>query len=86
MQNNAPVYAPVSIHFVISPRALGRYVALVRMLKERELHPCVIFTFSKKRCEQNADALGSLDLTTAEEKSQVGTPGICNKQTKCLFC
>jgi antiviral helicase SKI2 len=31
----------------------------------------VIFTFSKKRCEENAGTLSNTDLSTASEKSEV---------------
>jgi antiviral helicase SKI2 len=41
------------------------------MLDRMALQPCVIFTFSKKRCESNADALTSLDLMTAKQKSEI---------------
>ncbi len=41
------------------------------MLKKRTLMPCVVFTFSKKRCESNADALASADWTTTSEKSSI---------------
>lgn len=45
---------------------------VVYMLKKRSLLPAVIFTFSKKRCEENVDSLGSLDLTqSAGERSQI---------------
>ena len=49
----------------------GLYVGLVSLLERMELRPCVVFTFSKKRCETNADGLGSLDLTTAKQKSEI---------------
>ena len=42
---------------------------LVNHLKKEELLPCCIFVFSKKRCEENADALSTLDFCTAAEKS-----------------
>ncbi|EDQ92980.1 uncharacterized protein MONBRDRAFT_13948 [Monosiga brevicollis MX1] len=47
------------------------YQTLVRVLKNKDLQPCVIFTFSKKRCEDNADAVRSLDLTSPEEKNLI---------------
>ena len=46
-------------------------VSLVSMLDKQGLRPCVVFTFSKKRCESNADSLMSLDLTSSAEKSEV---------------
>ncbi|KAL1583117.1 hypothetical protein WHR41_08263 [Cladosporium halotolerans] len=45
------------------------WVHLVQHLRKEELLPCCIFVFSKKRCEENADALSNLDFCTAAEKS-----------------
>ncbi|OQO10549.1 hypothetical protein B0A48_03847 [Cryoendolithus antarcticus] len=45
------------------------WVHLVQHLKKEELLPCCIFVFSKKRCEENADALSNLDFSNAAEKS-----------------
>ncbi|GJE86219.1 antiviral helicase [Phanerochaete sordida] len=47
------------------------YVHLVGNLKKRALLPVVVFTFSKKRCEENAGTLTNLDLSTSVEKSEV---------------
>lgn len=47
------------------------WVHLVQHLKNQALLPACIFVFSKKRCEENADALSSLDFCTAAEKSAV---------------
>lgn len=47
------------------------WVHLVQHLKKHDLLPACIFVFSKKRCEQNADALSNLDFCTASEKSAV---------------
>lgn len=45
------------------------WVHLVQHLKKNDLLPACVFVFSKKRCEQNADALSNLDFCTASEKS-----------------
>lgn len=45
------------------------WVHLVQHLKKQTLLPACIFVFSKKRCEENADALSKLDFCTASEKS-----------------
>ncbi|QIW95136.1 hypothetical protein AMS68_000654 [Peltaster fructicola] len=45
------------------------WVHLVQHLRKEELLPCCIFVFSKKRCEENADALSNQDFSTAAEKS-----------------
>jgi antiviral helicase SKI2 len=47
------------------------WVHLVGLLRKKELLPVVIFTFSKKRCEENAATLSNTDLSTASEKSEV---------------
>ncbi|KAK5107409.1 hypothetical protein LTR62_001313 [Meristemomyces frigidus] len=45
------------------------WVHLVAHLRKEELLPCCIFVFSKKRCEENADALANTDFSNANEKS-----------------
>ena len=47
------------------------WVHLVQHLKKHDLLPACIFVFSKKRCEQNADALSNIDFCTASEKSAI---------------
>ncbi|KAG6873825.1 hypothetical protein C0995_010437 [Termitomyces sp. Mi166 len=47
------------------------YVHLVGHLRKKALLPVVIFTFSKKRCEENAGTLTNIDLCTSVEKSEV---------------
>ena len=41
------------------------------MLNKKEKLPVVAFTFSRDRCNSNADSLSSLDLTTGKEKSEI---------------
>jgi antiviral helicase SKI2 len=47
------------------------WVHLIQHLRNKELLPACIFVFSKKRCEENADALSNLDYCTAKEKSAI---------------
>lgn len=47
------------------------WVHLVQHLRKEDLLPACIFVFSKKRCEENADALSNLDFCTAAEKSAI---------------
>ena len=47
------------------------YVHLMGNLKKKSLLPVVVFTLSKKRCEENASTLTNLDLCTSTEKSEV---------------
>ncbi|KAH6884067.1 NUC185 domain-containing protein [Thelonectria olida] len=47
------------------------WVHLVQFLRKQTLLPACIFVFSKKRCEENADALSNQDFCTASEKSHI---------------
>lgn len=47
------------------------YVHLLGHLKKKALLPVVVFTLSKKRCEENASTLTNADLCTAVEKSEI---------------
>ncbi|KAH8589712.1 NUC185 domain-containing protein [Bisporella sp. PMI_857] len=47
------------------------WVHLVQFLRKESLLPACIFVFSKKRCEENADALSNQDFCTAIEKSAI---------------
>jgi antiviral helicase SKI2 len=47
------------------------WIHLVGLLQKRDLLPVVMFTFSKKKCEEYADCLEPLDLLNASEKSEV---------------
>ncbi|KAF2280159.1 antiviral helicase [Westerdykella ornata] len=47
------------------------WVHLIQHLRKEDLLPACIFVFSKKRCEENADALSNLDYCTAKEKSAI---------------
>ncbi|XP_066065514.1 LOW QUALITY PROTEIN: superkiller complex protein 2 [Chamaea fasciata] len=49
----------------------GVWLSLLETLRERELLPAVTFTFSRGRCEDQAAALGSLDLLAGPERGQV---------------
>lgn len=44
---------------------------VVYMLQKKDLLPAVAFTFSKRKCDENADALSNLDLNSASERSAV---------------
>lgn len=47
------------------------WVHLINHLKKKELLPVVVFSFSKKKCEEYADNLPNTDLCTASEKSEI---------------
>ncbi|KAG0086288.1 hypothetical protein BGZ92_008265 [Podila epicladia] len=47
------------------------FTHLVGYLQKKSFLPVVVFTFSKKKCEENASGLSSTDLMTSTEKSEV---------------
>ncbi|GBE77514.1 Putative ATP-dependent RNA helicase [Sparassis crispa] len=47
------------------------YVHLLGHLRKKALLPVVVFTLSKKRCEENAGTLTNADLCTSVEKSEI---------------
>ncbi|KAI0068005.1 antiviral helicase [Artomyces pyxidatus] len=47
------------------------YIHLLGHLRKKGLLPVVVFTLSKKRCEENASTLSNIDLSSAVEKSEV---------------
>ncbi|XP_072703917.1 LOW QUALITY PROTEIN: superkiller complex protein 2 [Ciconia boyciana] len=49
----------------------GVWLALLGLLREREQLPVVAFTFSRSRCDEHADALGSLDLVSGAERGRI---------------
>eukprot|EP01105_Mastigella_eilhardi_P015871 TRINITY_DN3632_c0_g1_i2.p1 TRINITY_DN3632_c0_g1~~TRINITY_DN3632_c0_g1_i2.p1 ORF type:complete len:879 (-),score=193.80 TRINITY_DN3632_c0_g1_i2:52-2688(-) len=54
------------------PSTKGTWVKLTNFLKTQSLLPVVVFTFSKKKCQEYADALSSADFTLgAHEKSEI---------------
>ena len=49
----------------------NQWMSLIRFLDRELLTPTVVFSFSKKKCEEIARMLQSLDLNTAKERSAV---------------
>ena len=47
------------------------YVHLLGNLQKKDLLPVVVFTLSKKKCEENAATLTNADLCNSVEKSEV---------------
>ena len=47
------------------------YKDLVRTLERNELLPCILFSFSRDKCDTRARKLGALDLLTKDELSKV---------------
>ncbi|XP_073950506.1 superkiller complex helicase subunit twister [Choristoneura fumiferana] len=47
------------------------WVAFIDHLRQNDKLPVVAFTLSRNRCDQNADNLMSVDLTTAHEKGHI---------------
>lgn len=46
-------------------------VKIIRTIKERELLPCIVFSFSRRECEAYANELKNLDLNSDEEKKAI---------------
>ncbi|XP_062094055.1 DExH-box ATP-dependent RNA helicase DExH10 [Humulus lupulus] len=44
---------------------------IVKMIMERKLQPVIIFSFSRRECEQHAMSMSKLDFNTQEEKDTV---------------
>ena len=47
------------------------WLSLVHMLEKKDKLPVVAFTLSRNRCNDNADSLFTLNLTTSTEKSEI---------------
>lgn len=47
------------------------YVHLLGHLRKKGLLPVIVFTLSKKRCEENAATLTNQDLSTSTDKSDI---------------
>lgn len=46
-------------------------MSLIRKLDKDEGLPVFAFTFSRKRCNENAEKLSNLDLTSSKEKHEI---------------
>jgi len=57
------------IYFLITQNR-NVWLSLVAMLEKKEKLPVVAFTFSRKKCDENADSLSNLNLTSKSEKSR----------------
>ncbi|KAI9008179.1 rRNA-processing arch domain-containing protein [Gaertneriomyces semiglobifer] len=44
---------------------------IIKMIMQKQYHPVIVFSFSKRECEGNALVLSKLDFTSDEEKSMV---------------
>lgn len=51
----------------------GVWLSIIERLRKKEQLPVVAFTFSRKRCDENATMLTSIDLTSSAEKSEIHT-------------
>ena len=49
----------------------SRLSAGLRLGVRREQLPVVVFCFSKRRCDSLVDSLASLDMTSADDKSDI---------------
>ncbi|CAN0470424.1 unnamed protein product, partial [Ectocarpus sp. 12 AP-2014] len=49
----------------------AQWQSLIKKLEKDGLLPVVVFSFSKKKCQECAEGLSSVTLTTAKEKSEI---------------
>ncbi|KAH9929726.1 antiviral helicase [Fomitopsis serialis] len=75
-QRGGPARAAAPVARGGSPRTFHQpdknlYVHLLGHLRKKALLPVVVFTLSKKRCEENAATLTNADLCSAVEKSEI---------------
>ncbi len=54
-----------------TPGSKSQWQSLVNMLKKENKLPAVVFSFSKRKCDECASLLSSLDLTDSSEKSAI---------------
>jgi superfamily II RNA helicase len=52
-------------------RELTQWSQLVGYLKKKDLMPTIVFSFSKRKCEEAADSLQSTDLSSGSESAEV---------------
>ena len=66
-QSSSQKHSSNSRHF--SSGNKQNWISLVKFLNREGLMPTVVFSFSKKKCEEIASMLRSLDLNTANERN-----------------
>jgi antiviral helicase SKI2 len=49
----------------------NEWATLIEIMKKKKLIPLIVFSFSRKKCEESAFGLSTVDLTTSSEKSQI---------------
>ncbi|XP_067829841.1 helicase SKI2W, partial [Heptranchias perlo] len=59
------------IHYGGSSQDKNVWLSLIDMLRKKDNLPIVAFTFSRNRCDENANMLTTVDLTTSVEKSEI---------------
>ena len=74
LSTHPPTHPPTETQQVDGAGSKTQWQSLLNRLKKDGLLPCVVFNFSKKKCEECADYLGGEDLNAAKEKSQVSPP------------
>jgi antiviral helicase SKI2 len=70
-RTTTPLHRGVSSRTIHTTTDKHLYVHLLGHLRKQGLLPVIIFTLSKKRCEENAATLTNQDLSTSGEKSEI---------------
>ncbi|XP_078063983.1 superkiller complex protein 2, partial [Mustelus asterias] len=59
------------VHYGGSSQDKSVWLSLIDMLRKKDSLPIVAFTFSRNRCDENANMLTTVDLTSTVEKSEI---------------
>lgn len=59
----------IGVAFVLKSKNV--WLSLIHMLQKKDKLPLIAFTLSRKRCDEYADMLSSLDLTNGREKHNI---------------
>ena len=71
LQNDDVVGTSKKLKKVTSKGQSSDLFKIIRLIMERGLDPCIIFSFSKKECESNALQTAKFDFNSEEEKALV---------------
>ena len=73
--NNVTIYISkyfvlqLFVYFILQTKNI--YINLIEHLRTSDLLPMVVFIFSRNRCDETAQILKSVDLTTEKEKWKI---------------
>jgi ATP-dependent RNA helicase DOB1 len=65
------LYSITIIYFIVFLKCLNWIFSKFQMIMERKFQPVIIFSFSRRECEQHAMSMSKLDFNNQEEKDTV---------------